>query len=259
MSAPLVDTLAILVALFAAGAHAVVPAHLTGTSSAAGRAVWARAGLPLLLALALGTLVRARLAPAPFVGAGLLPVGPSPVTTVALVALGTLGLVDLFVALFHRRLEVGGWWLLAGLGGFGLAAWSAFEEAARIGSGPAISLEPYLASVVLRCGLGLAAGELVFTRPRPRLAQAAGLVGAACAAGLWFTTSPWVQRDLAAAGDPLTLAAGVLLVGAGPFLPARFRRLSAVLGLALVALFLARAGAVSEQLGQASRVPPPLP
>lgn len=259
MPAWLIDLLAILVAGLAAGAHAAVPARLRSPEFTAGRARWARAGLPLLFALLVATLLRVRLNPEPFVGSGLFPVGPSPVTTVVLIAFGTLVVVDLFVLVFYQRLEGSGWWLLAGLGGLGLLAWSAFEEAARIGSGPAITLESYLGAVILRSGLGLGTGLLVFTRPSPRFARLAGVGAAACAAALWLPTSPWVQTSLVATGEPLTLGAGALLIAAGPFLPERFRRLSVVLGFTLVALFLARAGAVSEQLGQASRVPPPLP
>lgn len=259
MPAWLIDLLAILVAGLAAGAHAAVPSSLRSPESAAGRARWARAGLPLLLALLVAALLRVRFNPEPFVGSGLFPVGPSPITAAVLITLGTLVVVDLFVLVFHQRLDSGGWWLLTGLGGLGLLAWSAFEEAARIGSGPAIALEAYLGAVILRCGVGLGTGLLVFTRPSPRFARSAGIGAAACAAALWLPTSPWVQASLVAGGEPLTLGAGALLIAAGPFLPARFRRLSVVLGFTLVALFLARAGAVSEQLGQASRVPPPLP
>lgn len=255
----LIDLLAILVAGLASAAHAAVPGSLRSPGSDAGRARWAQAGLPMLLALLVAALLRVRLNPEPFVGSGLFPVGPSPVTTAALITLGTLVVVDLFVLAFHQRLESAGWWWLTGFGGLGLVAWSAFEEAARIGSGPAIALEHYLGAVILRSGLGLGTGLLVFTRPSPRLARVAGVGAAFCAAALWLPTSPWVQASLVATGDPLTLGAGALLIAAGPLLPERFRRLSVVLGLTLVALFLARAGAVSEQLGQASRVPPPLP
>ncbi|MDX2000080.1 MAG: hypothetical protein SF066_20370 [Thermoanaerobaculia bacterium] len=255
----LIDLPAILVAGLVLGAHAAVPAGLRSPETTAGRARWAQAGLPLLLALLVATLLRVRLNPEPFVGSGLFPIGPSPVTAAVLITFGTLVVVDLFVLAFHRRLESGGWWWLAGFGGLGLLAWSAFEEAARIGSGPAITLEAYLGAVILRSGLGLATGLLLFTRPSSRFARLAGVGAAACAAALWLPTSPWVQASLVATGDLLTLGAGALLIAVGPFLPERFRRLSVVLGFSLVALFLARAGAVSEQLGQASRVPPPLP
>lgn len=259
MTAPLLEAFALFVALLAAGAHAAVPASLARPDAAAGRALWARAALPLGLALALGALLRVRLDPSPFLGAGLVPIGPSPVTTAALVALGTWVLVDLFVAFAHPRLEPVAWRFLAVVGGLGLAAWSAFEEAARIGSGPAVSLGDYLGATLARTTLGFATAALVFTRPGPSLARALGVAGALAALGLWGLSSSWVRGALAEAGDPLTLVAGAALLGLGPFLPPRFRRLSAVLGAVLLALFLARAGAVSEQLGLTSRVPPPLP
>lgn len=263
MAGQLLDALAMFVALLALGAHAWVPGRLAGAGAQTSRAVWARAALPLLLSMALLALARIRLFPDPFVGAGLLPVGPSPVTTAALVSFGTLLLADLFLALFHSRLEAAGWWLLVAVGGLALVAWSACEEAARIGSGPPASLEGYLAAVGLRAGVGLAAGALVFSRRGSRLDsrldRTFGLLAALAAGGLWWSLPPIVQGTLAAGGDPLTLVAGALLLAGAPWLPARFQRITAVFGAALVALFLARAGSASEQIGQAGRVPPPLP
>lgn len=259
MAAQLLDALALFVAFLAGGAHAWVPVRLAVSGSGSERARWARSALPFVLTLALVTLVRARLHPGPFLGAGLLPLGPSPVTTAALVGLGTLILVDLFVALFHAKLEPAGWRVLGAVGGLALVAWSAFEEAARIGSGPAISLADYLTATALRSALALAAGLLVFSRPSPAIARFAGVAAAIATAGLWLLTPTIVRSTLAAGGDPLTLAAGGVLVATSPFVPERFRRLAAVLGFVLLALFLARAGAASDQIGLAGRVPPPLP
>ena len=230
------------------GAHALVPWRLA-TAPEPSRRRWALVALPAVGASILVTAAGLRTAPDAAVAWRLHELESSVLPTLLLaVALVAVILGDLLLALGWRRLEPLAWRVLAGIGALALAAVTLGSELVRIGWGPVPPRGALLGAALLRLPLALAAAEAALGTPR-LLTPIAGL-GLAGAALLWPTPL------LAALGaDRATLYAAVLLLLLARFIPTRLRRPAAIAAVALAALFLARAGEVSQDLGLIEIVP----
>jgi hypothetical protein len=245
----LLDALWIAWALVAFGAHAVVPWTLAGDSAdpelERRRLVWSRAALPLLLSGALAVLLALRAQPDAALAHGLVPFHGSRLGRVALVLLPALAAAVLVTSFGWRRLENLGWRLAALFGAAALVPVAWIFELLRIGEGPAGDPGTLAGTVACRALVGLAAGH-VAAPGRPWLAF---LGGAALPVYAWLLP-PVLSAALGPGGDFLTLYAGTLILLAAPLLPARLRRPAVAVGVVLASLFFARAGDLSQALGQ---------
>jgi hypothetical protein len=118
----------------------------------------------------------------------------------------------------------------------------------RIGWGPAGSFALLLFAAMLRLPLALASAELMVGPPR------AQTLAAGPALALAFVVWPPELRA-SLRPDLLTLGAAVLLLASARFTPPRLRRATAIAGLVLAVLFLARAAERSRALGQREVIP----
>ncbi len=239
---------AVVLNLLVWGGHVLVPWRLASAAEAS-RRLWALVALPAVGVSILVTAASLRSAPDAAVAwrlheieSGVL---PALLLTLALAA-AILG--DLVLALGWRRFEPLAWRLLAGIGALALAAVTLGSELVRIGWGPVPQRGALLGAALLRLPLALAAAEVALNSPR-FVTPAAGL-------GLAGAVALWPEPLLAALGaDRATLYVAILLLLFARFLPARLRRPAAVAAVALAALFLARAGEVSQALGLTETVP----
>jgi hypothetical protein len=244
----LVGPVALLVNLAVWGAHAVLPFRLAAPIGEAepARRLWALAALPALGLSVVVTAGALRLDPEPATAWRLheLAAGSRPALFVA-VAGATLALADALLALGWRRFEPAAWRVLGALGLLGLGAVTLASELVRLGWGPVPAPAALWAAAALRLPLALAAGEAFL--PPTRWSR---WLGPAAAAALTLAVALWPAPVRAALGaDRLTLFAAAALLLLARLLPVRFRRVARVAGVALAALFLARAGALSHRLG----------
>jgi len=246
------SALVLLVNLAVWGAHALLPFRLAGGGDGA-RGLWARAALPAAVLSFLATAVALALDPDPAVAWRLHePFGASRLALA--IGVGLLGatLADLVGALGWRALEPAAWRAWGALGSLGLAAATFGSELVRIGAGPVPGEGALLAATLLRLPLALAAAETLAGPPR----WAAPLAAAA----LPLAVLAWPEALRAVLGpDRLTLAAAAALLVSARFLRGRPGRFAAAAGLVLAALFLARAGDLSQALGAVEAPAPPLP
>lgn len=242
--------LVLLLNLLVWGAHAVMPFHLVQAPEPKRRA-WAVAALPALGLSVVATAAALHLHPDPAVAWGLHELfrGSKPALALA-IAGATLACADGLTALGWRQYEPAAWRALGVLGLLGLAAATYAAELVRIGWGPVPPFEALVLAAALRLPLALAAGELF--AGGPRFAAPLAALGLPAAAALW----PAALRA-ALAGDRPTLWAASLLLALARFVPVRLRRATLALGLAMAALWLARAGQLSDGLGQIERIPHP--
>lgn len=224
------------------GAHALLPFRLARGGEAARRA-WALAALPAVGLSVVATAAALTLDPDPAAAWGLHELLQGSRAALG-VGLGTLAaaLADLVGALGWRRFEPAAWRAWGALGALGLASVTFGSELVRIGAGPLAGWGAVALAAALRAPLALAAAEVLAGPPR----WAAPAAGCALPAAvlLW----PGALRAVLGA-DRLTLVAAVLMLVAARFLPERLRRLAALAGVVLAALFLARAGDLSQALG----------
>lgn len=236
------SALVLLINLAVWGAHALLPFRLARGGEAA-RGLWARVALPAAgLALTATAAALAR-HPDPAAAWGLheLLQGSRPALVVGL-GLGATLLADLVGVLGWRRLEPAAWRVWGALGALGLASATIGSELVRIGAGPVPAVTALLGAALLRAPLALAAAETLAGAPR-WAAPAAG-------ATLPLAVLLWPEALRAVLGaDRLTLAAAAALLVVARFLPERLRRPAAAAGILLAALFLARAGELSQALG----------
>jgi hypothetical protein len=224
----------------------VLPFRAAAAPADGRRRLWALAALPALGASAVATAIALRSDPEPAAAWRLhdLFAGSRPALFVA-VAGGTLLVGDALLALGWRRFEPAAWRVLGILGTLGLAAATLASELVRIGWGPVPAAAALWGAAALRLPLGLAAAEL-FVAPARWSRWIAPLAGISLA----IAVELWPARLAASLGaDRLTLDAAVALLVAARLVPARFRRAALGAGLALAALFLARAGHLSHTLG----------
>lgn len=239
---------ALVVNLLVWGAHALVPWRLA-TAPERSRSLWARVALPALGASILVTAAGLRAAPDAAAAWRLHELESSVLPTLLLaVVLVAAILGDLLLALGWRRLEPLAWRVLAGIGALALAAVTLASDLVRIGWGPVPPRGALLGAALLRVPLALAAAEAALGAPR--FATPLAGLGLAGAALLW---PPPLLDALGA--DRATLYAAVLLFLLARFFPVRLRRPAAIAAVVLAALFLARAGEVSQHLGLIEFVP----
>jgi len=230
------------------GAHALLPWHLARAPERA-RRLWARLALPGVGLSVVATAAALRLAPDAAAAWRLHDLAGGELPTVALaVAAGATALADLLLALGWRQLEPAAWRLLAALGALALGAVTLAAELVRIGWGPVPSTAALLAAAALRLPLALAAAEA--TAGPPRLATPLAGLALGAAVALW----PESLRD-ALGADRATLGAALILLLSARLVPARLRRPAAIAGVLLAALFLARAGEISQALGLTQTLP----
>jgi hypothetical protein len=243
-----VSALVLLLNLVVWGGHTLLPFRLAADSAAEReRRLWALAALPALGLSVVLTAVAVGLDPEPAVAWSLhdLAAGSRPALAVA-VAVAAVALADLLGLLGWRGFEATAWRLWGGVGALGLAAVTTASELVRIGWGPVGGGAALAAAALLRAPLALAAAEIVAGAPR----WATPLAGL----GLPAAVALWPAPLRAALGaDRLTIAAAVLLLLAARWLPARLRRLAGAAGVLLAAIFLARAGHLSQVLGTIER------
>jgi hypothetical protein len=248
------SALVLLLNLAVWGAHALLPCRLARGGEPA-RRLWARAALPAAGLSLVATAAALALDPDPAAAWGLheLLQGSRPALVVAL-GLGATLLADLVGALGWRRLEPAAWQAWGAVGALGLASATVGSELVRIGAGPAPAAAALLAAALLRAPLALAAAEALAGPPR----WAAPLAGAALPLAVLLWPEP-LRAVLGA--DRLTLGAAAALLLAARFLPERLRRPAAFAGVLLAALFLARAGDLSQALGavEGAAALPPVP
>ncbi len=245
MSTLVIVTLALNLAVF--GTHAIAPFRLA-RSGARARHLWARLALPSLLAACVVTLAGVWLRPDAASAWGLDdPIHGSFLARLIELAVFALALCDLIVAAGWRRLEPFAWRIVGVFGLLGAVAHALGSELLRLGWAPAPPNAELLAAAALQIPLALAAGELLASRPRfwcplagPALVAAAGLTFGfgATLGGAWWTL----------------LAAALLLLLSG-FAPPDLRRLTALAGLALAVLYLARAVEIARVLGAHLQIP----
>jgi hypothetical protein len=242
-----VSALVLLLNLVVWGGHALLPFRLAAGAAEAERRLWALAALPAVGLSVVLTAVAVGLDPEPAVAWSLhdLATGSRPALVVA-VAVAAVALADLIGWFSWRGFDATTWRLWGAVGGLGLAAVTSASELVRIGWGPVAGGAALAAAALLRAPLALAAAEIVAGAPR----WATPLAGVAlpAAVALW---PPALRAALGA--DRLTLAAAVLMLLAARWLPARLRRPAGAAGVLLAAIFLARAGDLSQVLGTIER------
>lgn len=246
------SALVLLVNLAVWGAHALMPFRLAGAGEGA-RGLWARVALAAAGLSLLATATALARDPDPAAAWRLHePFGASRLALA--IGLGLLGatLADLVGALGWRSFEPAAWRAWGALGSLGLAAATFGSELVRIGAGPVPGDGALAAATLLRLPLALAAAEALAGPPR----WATPLAGAA----LPLAVLAWPEALRAVLGaDRLTLAAAAALLLSARFLRERPGRFAAVAGIVLAALFLARAGDLSQALGSVETPVSPLP
>jgi hypothetical protein len=224
------------------GAHVLMPWRLAEGEESARRR-WALVA-PLLLATSLvASLLALGARPDSAIAWGLThPItGSTPARSISLV-MAALALADLFTVFAWRRFDARVWRALAAIGALALAAQALGAELLRTGDGPVRGAAGILAAAALRMPLALAAVEVATGLPR-RLTLAA-------APALLLLALVWPAELRAALGRYLvTLVAAALLLALSRYAPPSLRRATAVAGLLLALLFLARSAAVSRTLG----------
>jgi hypothetical protein len=258
----MLEILLLLTATLAWGAQVAIPRQLaTPGPPRAGNAALA---LPLLL-LAGAAAGYASYAGRPdaAVGAGLVPLWSGLAGRLLLLLLAPWLAVSCLAAAGRQRLGVAGWWIVLSFGAGGLLVASWLFERLEVGAGPPPSLIPFVALVACRMAIAVAAGELV----APRLSAGWPLLAAAALAGSFLLhllpETRGVGQALLHNGQAVTAGSGALLFAAASLsrLTPRLRRVALLGALLLAAIFLTRAGEISQLLGEDPTVPPmpPLP
>lgn len=204
------------------------------------------AGLGLLLWSTLALLLPLSLSidPDPAVAQGLAPPWTGNRSLLAGVFLwGTVLAGNLILLHAGHGLGAVGLRLLAAIGGLALLLGLHGLEALRVGAGPPTATVERVGIVLLGVPVCLAAAEL-FLPGRPVWSPAAAL--ALPAAALLFPPELGPSLGL----DRVTLLAAACLLALARFVPQRFRRPSLALGLGLGSLWVDRAGAASQRLGE---------
>lgn len=256
----MLEVLLLLTATLAWGAQVAIPRQLAAREQ--GQEL-ARV-LPLLLLVgAVAAYASYAGRPDAAVGAGLVPLWGGLAGRLLLLLLLPWLAVSCLAAAGRQRLGPAGWWIVLSFGGGGLLAACWLFERLEVGAGPAPSPIAFIALVACRVAIAVAAGELVAPRPSagwPLLAAAA-LAGSVLLHLLPETRG--VGRALLHNGQAVTAGSGALLFVAAalPRLTPRLRRVALLGALLLAAIFLTRAGEISQLLGEDPTLPPmpPLP